>query len=153
MGNYTGYIANVDLFKSLGEDELRLLSDLLKSQTYEKGEAVIHENEESDALYIIVEGTVKVCLKGTDGKEILIEKLGNGQFFGEIGLLDGKPRTADVICIGPAKMLKLSREDFYGLVKRNPAIFHNMVIELCERLRRANDLIKGANISQMYIYY
>jgi len=144
--NNLEYLTNVSLFNSLTEDELRLMSGSLQNHTFKNGEKVIKKNEESDALYIIEEGGAKVCLKGPDGKEILIDKLGKGQFFGEIGLLDGKPRTADVICTEPSKMLKLNREDFYNLAYQNPSILQNLLVELCERLRRADNLIQDSNI-------
>ncbi|MCD4719167.1 MAG: cyclic nucleotide-binding domain-containing protein [Desulfobacula sp.] len=152
MEGNIGYIRNVSLFKALQENELKLLSSHLSTHEFNEGETVIHEFEKSNALYILVEGRVKVVLKEADGKEIVMEELGPDQFFGEMGLLDGKPRSADVVCIPRCRMLRLDREDFYEVVKRNPSILHSLVIELCDRLRRANDMIKGVNISQMYIY-
>lgn len=143
------YIANISLFKSLAEDELRLLADSLQNQTFKNGEKVIQKNEESDAMYIIEEGKAKVCLKGSDGTEILIENLGKGQFFGEIGLLDGKARTADVICTEACRMLKLNREDFNRLANQSPSILQNLLMELCARLRQANNLIQDSNIPPM----
>jgi CRP-like cAMP-binding protein len=146
------YIANVPLFKSLQEHEQKILAAHLNSRRYDAGETVITEGEKSDTLYIIIEGRAKVVLKRQQAEEIVISELGPGDFFGEMALLDGKPRSADVICLTDSNMFCLEREDFNDVAKRNPSILQCLIIELCDRLRRANDMIKGVNISQMYIY-
>jgi CRP/FNR family transcriptional regulator, cyclic AMP receptor protein len=152
MGQNMAYIENVPLFKSLQEHELRILAAHLSSRKYSEGETVISEGEKSTDLYIIIEGRARVSLKRQQAEDITIDELGPGQFFGEMGLLDGKPRSADVVCLTECNMFCLEREDFNEVVKRNPSILQSLVIELCDRLRRANDMIKGVNISQMYIY-
>jgi CRP/FNR family cyclic AMP-dependent transcriptional regulator len=152
MEGNIGYISNVSLFKTLKASELKQLSNFLAPQEFNKGQTVIHEMDKSNALYILVQGKAKVVLHPSEGEEIAIETLGAGDFFGEMGLLDGKPRSADVVCTEFCRMLRLDRNDFYAVVKRNPSILESLVIELCERLRRANDRIKGVSISGMYIY-
>lgn len=152
MGQNMAYIANVSLFKSLKEHELRILSAHLNLRKYGEGQTVISEGEKSTALYIIIEGRAKVVLKRQQAEDIVIDELGPGRFFGEMGLLDGKPRSADVVCLTACNMFCLEVEDFNEVVKRNPSILYSLVVELCDRLRRANDMIKGVNISQMYIY-
>ncbi|MBW2738837.1 MAG: cyclic nucleotide-binding domain-containing protein [Deltaproteobacteria bacterium] len=144
------YVKNVSLFKSLQEDELKLLSTRFTAHEYKEGETVLRELEKSTALYILVEGEVNVVLD-TEGIEFVLDELRAGQFFGEMALLDGKPRSAGVICMSDCRMLKLSGKDFYEILDLNPSILQSLVVELCDRLRKANAKLKGDNSPQLLI--
>jgi len=144
------YIKNVSLFKSLQEDELKLLSTRLTAHEYKEGETVLREHEKSTNLYILVEGEVNVVLE-TDEIEFVLDELQAGQFFGEMGLLDGKSRSAGVVCMSDCKMLRLSGKDFYEILKLNPSILRSLVLELCDRLRKANAKLKGDNNPQVAV--
>ena len=144
------YVKNVSLFKSLQEDELKLLSTRFTAQEYKEGETVLRELEKSTALYILVEGEVNVVLD-TEGIEFVLDELRAGQFFGEMALLDGKPRSAGVICMSDCRMLKLSGKDFYEILDLKPSILRSLVVELCDRLRKANAKLKGDNSPQLLI--
>jgi len=144
------YIKNVSLFKSLQEDDLKLLSTRFTAEEFKEGEKVLRELEKSTALYILVEGEVNVVLE-TEEIEFVIDELRAGQFFGEMALLDGKPRSADVVCMSDCRMLKLSGKDYYEILELNPSILRSLVLELCDRLRKANVKIKGDNSSQLFI--
>lgn len=149
MTDIIEHIKHVSLFKTLQENELKLLSTLFATHEYKEGETVLQELEESKALYILVEGEVNVCLE-TEGIEIVIDELKPGQFFGEMALLDGKPRSAGVVCVSNCKLLKLSSKDFYEILERNPSILRSLVLELCDRLRNANAKLRGKNVLQLY---
>jgi CRP/FNR family cyclic AMP-dependent transcriptional regulator len=144
------YIKNVSLFKSLQKNELKLLSTRFTTHEYKKGETVLRELEKSKALYVIVEGEVNVVLE-TDEIEFVIDELRAGQFFGEMAMLDGKPRSADVVCMSDCRMLKLSGKDFYEILELNPSILRSLVLELCDRLRKANARLKGDNSPQVAV--
>jgi CRP/FNR family cyclic AMP-dependent transcriptional regulator len=150
MADNIEYIKNVSLFKSLQEDELKLLSTRFTAHEYKEGETVLREYEKSTALYILVEGEVSVVLE-TDGIEFVIDELRAGQFFGEMALLDGKPRSADVVCMSDCRMLKLSGKDYYEILELNPSILRSLLLELCDRLRKANAKLKGDNSSQVAV--
>lgn len=144
------YVKNVSLFKSLQEDELKLLSPRFTAQEYKEGETVLREHEKSTDLYILVEGKVNVVLE-TEEIEFVIDELQAGQFFGEMALLDGKPRSANVVCMSDCRMLKLSGKDYYEILELNPSILRNLVLELCDRLRKANAKLKGDDSPQVAV--
>ncbi len=152
MKRYIEYIRNVSLFQSIEDKELEILASLLEKREYQAEETVVKANEPGNALFIIVEGRAIVVLKDEDGTEIFLDELGPGRFFGEISLIDGMSRSADVISLTPLSVLRLGRDDFQNVVHQHPSLMYEMLQELCHRLRYANDRIKGVNISQMYIY-
>lgn len=152
MKNKLEYIRRVPLFTSLEDEELGFLATLLTSHTFEAGHSIVHANEPGNALSIIVEGQVNVLLQGKNVQPIVINELGPGDFFGEMSLIDGQPRSADVVCVTPVTCLQLNRADFQKTIHRYPTLMSELLKELCLRLRHANDMIKGINISQMYIY-
>ena len=144
------YIKNVSLFKSLQEDELKLLSTRFTAHEYKEGETVLRELEKTMSLYILAEGGVNVVLD-TEGIEFVLGELRAGQFFGEMALLDGKPRSAGVVCTSDCRILRLSGKDFYEILERNPSILRSLVLELCDRLRKANAKLKGDDSPQLLI--
>jgi CRP-like cAMP-binding protein len=85
------------------------------------GDTILREGEEADSFYVIVHGRVGVYRRGPDGKEREIDRLGPGEFFGEIGLLSGAPRVASIRALEPTELLRLDRGAFERLVSISSA--------------------------------
>lgn len=146
----TALLKDIPLFAGLSDDDLHRLSLLLTDRYYAKDSVVVSANDAGDALFIVSDGDVKVSLSGENGREIILSTLGAGDFFGEMSLVDGEPRSASVICLTDAHVLRLSRRDFLQLLRSYPSIGINVMTEMCVRLRRADESIGNLALLDVY---
>jgi CRP-like cAMP-binding protein len=126
----TESLRRVPLFAGLDRKELELLGKLIKEQPYDKGAAIVKTGADGLGLYIIKEGMVGVI---RDGQRVA--SMGPGQFFGEISVLDGGPRTADVRAESDTVCLTLISWEVKPLLMENASISYKMLLELVKRLR------------------
>lgn len=132
-------LKGVDLFSSLSDLQLESLSRLVIFQSYEKDETIILEDDDSvQALFLIAEGEVKVYMTGVDKRETILTLLSKGDFFGEMSLVDGEPRSASVKAVTPAELLIIRREHFLEQVRQTPDLAMSLLVEMSKRLRKAN---------------
>jgi len=115
-------LERIPLLSRLTLEQFVLVSTHLSPREYDAGEVIFHQGEIGDTFYIIEEGQVEVVVTDSAGREKVINRLGEGDFFGEIALLRAVPRTATVRTLTPARLLALSRKDFEEIVSRYPAI-------------------------------
>ena len=137
------FLRNVSLFESLNTEELEALAQMTITRNFSKDNVIILAEEEGDALFIIEEGRVKVSILSEDGREVILSMLGDGAVFGELSLLDGKPRSANVIATEDTNLVMLRRQDFLQLVFKVPQIAIALLAELASRLRRTDRQIEG----------
>jgi CRP/FNR family cyclic AMP-dependent transcriptional regulator len=126
----TESLRRVPLFAGLDRKELELLGKLIKEQRYDKGAAIVKTGADGLGLYIIKEGKVAVI---RDGQRVAA--MGPGQFFGEISVLDGGPRTADVRAESDTVCLTLVSWEVKPLLMENASMSYKMLLELVKRLR------------------
>lgn len=110
---YEGFLKEVPLLEGLDSYERNKVADALESVTYPKGATIIHEGDVGDAFYLLEEGDAAAY---KEGKERPVKIYKKGDFFGELALLDDKPRAASVVCETDCKVAKLSREGFSRLL-------------------------------------
>ncbi|MDP9806249.1 CRP-like cAMP-binding protein [Trueperella bonasi] len=132
-------LANVELFKELGDDERDALLSLMSETTLKRGESLFHEGDAGDRLYVIVEGKVKLSHTSDDGRENLIAILGPGEIIGELSLFDLGARSSTVTAIAPSKFFYLSHKDMMDYIDEHPKMAKSMLRELAKRLRNTND--------------
>ncbi len=137
----TAVLQKVPLFGQLGPAELERVIDVTRERSYPKNSVILFEDDPGDALYVVAEGQVKVVLIGEDGREVILSVLGEGEFFGEMALIDDEPRSAHVIAMEDSTLLVLRREDFQGLLKLQPGIALALLKELSRRLRRVDEKV------------
>jgi len=137
------FLRRVPLFSHLSETELSRLADVSRERSYPKNSVILFEDDPGDALYMVVAGQVKVVLIGEDGREVILSVLREGDFFGEMALLDELPRSAHVIAMQDSNLLVLRREDFQRRLQETPTIAFGLMAELSRRLRKADDKIGG----------
>lgn len=126
-------LSTVPLFSGLKKKHLQSIAKAGKELSYGPGSKIVGEGEGGVGLYIILDGLVEVTKKGK-----VLARLGKGQFFGEMSLLDGRPRSADVIAVEKTSCFVLTSWAFAGLVKTSPGIAVNLLKELAGRLRETN---------------
>ena len=118
------------LWSGLTEKELKVIARSFKEIKYENGDVIVRKGEAGVGFYLIADGTVEVR---TDGR--VLSRLGPGQFFGEMSLLDGRPRSADVVALEPSRCLALSSWNFNGIISDHPKIALKMLQESARRSR------------------
>ena len=136
-------LRHIPLFSQLREDDLSRISQDMRERSHPKNSIILFEDDEGDALYIIVKGKVKVVLTGEDGREVILSTRSDGDFFGEMSLIDSEPRSAHVVAMEDCQLLVLRRDNFLQCLRDVPGISFGVMRSLCERLRRADNLIGG----------
>lgn len=140
--NVCSLLKGVDLFSELTEEQLGLLANLVVVQDFNRDETVVLEGDCSmKALYLIASGTVQVYMTGVDGRETILSFLERGDFFGEMSLIDGEPRSASVRTVTDAQLMIIHREPFLTLIRQTPEIAMSLLSEMSKRLRKANKQI------------
>ena len=137
------FLRNVSLFESLDQQELEALSDVTFTRTFSKDNVIILAEEEGDTLFILKNGQVKVSIVSEEGREVILSLLGPGSVFGELSLLDGKPRSANVVATEETDLLMLRRADFLQLIYKTPQIATALLAELATRMRKTDRQIEG----------
>jgi CRP/FNR family cyclic AMP-dependent transcriptional regulator len=123
-------LSSVPLFSNLSPKELAAIAKAGKQQSYEAGRTIVQEGHTGVGFYFILEGKVEVRKRGK-----VIARLGDGDFFGEMSVIDDQPRSADVVAVGPTRCFSLSAWSFAALVKSEPKVALGMMKELVRRLR------------------
>lgn len=137
----TDFLCTVPLFRELERSAVRDFAELTREQKFAKGAMIVAEGDEGDALYVVRSGEVKVVLGGEDGREVILHVLGVGDHFGELALIDGRPRSAHVVSTMASSLLVLRRADFRRQVEQNPSVAWGLMVELARRLRQADGTI------------
>jgi CRP-like cAMP-binding protein len=143
-------LKGVSIFANIDDHALEELSKLVMSKDYAKDALVFGQQEPGDALFIIARGRVKVVLYGESGKEITLSFFRQGDFFGEMSLLDDMPRSANVLTTEESTLLILKREAFKNHLEANPATAINVLAELSKRLRKADEIIGNLALLDVY---
>jgi len=136
-------LRKVPLFSDLSEADLASFADVTREREYPKNSVILFEDDPGDSLYIVSAGQVKVVLIGEDGREVILSVLGDGDFFGEMALIDDEPRSAHVIAMKDSQLLVLRRDDFQAQVAGHPQIALKLLKVMVQRLRRADEKIGG----------
>jgi CRP-like cAMP-binding protein len=129
-------LAQVPLFAGLAPEHLEALAAALQQRRYAPGEVIFHEDDPGGALFIIEEGQVKIRHTSVDGKELILTLVSPGDFFGELALLDGEPRSADAVAVGLCRLLLLQRPDFVRVIEAHPPAALALLGTLARRFRR-----------------
>ena len=135
-------LRQVPLFESLDAEAAHELCELLESLDCKADAVLFRTGDEGDAMYLIEEGKVRICVRAKDGHEVTLTELHRGDFFGEMALLDGKPRSADARVAEDARLAVLSREHFLSFVSSNPNVALEMLTALANRLRHTDELLR-----------
>jgi CRP/FNR family cyclic AMP-dependent transcriptional regulator len=126
-------LGSVDLFEDLSKRELFVIHELAKELRFPAGRAVAKEGTSGGRFFLILEGKATVSVGGKT-----IGTLGPGDYFGELSLIDGQPRSATVVADSPLRALTLTAVDFRPLLLEQPRIARKIMTELVRRLRDAD---------------
>jgi len=140
-------LKSVSLFWDLEQKELGYISDKMVSKNFDNGNLIFLEESEGENLFFVVEGSVKITRLSKDGREVILAILNAGDFFGEMSLLDGESRSANVIALEKTEVLSLNREHFLEVLHECPQIAIQLLKEMTSRLRKSDRQIVSLSLS------
>jgi CRP/FNR family transcriptional regulator, cyclic AMP receptor protein len=142
-------LTSIPLFEGVPEADVRALGERTVTRNYPKQAMIINEGDESDSLYLILSGRVKVYLADEHGKELILAIKGPGQYFGEM-VLDGEPRSASVMTLEPSQFACLSRADFRVFLLTHAEVALQLIQNLIRLARGLNRSVR--NLAMLDVY-
>ena len=143
----TDHLRNIPIFTDLSDSDLNRIASKMVSRDYEKGQMILLEESTGETFFIMTSGTVKVTRLSDDGREVILALLGESDFFGEMSLLDGEGRSANIVANEDAEVMTLSRRDFLECLETYPKIAISLLEELAVRLRKSDQQIESLSLS------
>jgi CRP/FNR family transcriptional regulator, cyclic AMP receptor protein len=150
MGRYKALLQQVSIFTGLDDEALEELERLLVPRTFQKDALIVSHEEAGDALFILAEGKAKAALLGESGREVILYMFKEGDFFGEMSLIDNQPRSANVQACEETTLLVLKREAFMRHIREHPGTALSVLQEMSRRLRRADEIIGSLALLDVY---
>jgi CRP-like cAMP-binding protein len=130
------------LFRGLSAATLDQIARLCIRRTYTREAVIFSQDDPGDALFGVVTGRVRIGASSAGGREVILNIMEPGDTFGEIALLDGRPRTASASAMAPSDLLIVTREAFLGLLAREPQLVDHLLRLLCARLRWVSSFVE-----------
>ena len=137
-------LRRIPLFAALTPGQILDLSQMLRKRKYPSGDVIFHQGDEGESFYIIEGGSVRITQLSEDGRELTLIVLRDGDFFGDMSLLDGDPRSASAITAEDTEVLMLFRDDFMNFIIRYPPASLEILRVLSLRLRRMDEVLGEA---------
>ncbi len=150
MSERAELLKRVNIFVDLDEGDILDLANSSIEKKFSKNNVIVSQEEQGSALYILCEGRVKVVLYGDSGKELILTVFKPGDFFGEMSLLDKKPRSAHVICMEDSKLIILERNIFEKQILKNPKVALKILQVLSARLRKTDESFGNLALLDVY---
>ncbi len=147
MTNQSNILREVPIFTELNDEDLNLIMEMTVRRAYPKNTMIVIEEDRGDTLYIIESGSVKITRLDEEGREVILAILGSAEFFGEMALLDGQGRSANVMALEDTVLFTLHRRDFLDVLERFPSISIQLLREMTSRLRKSDQQIKSLSLS------
>ncbi len=136
-------LRSVPLFASLDDEAATELRNLLSEKVVPQNTRLFNQGDQGDAMYLIESGRVRISIRDEDKQELTLAELAQGDFFGEMAIIDGRQRSADARVLEDARLAILSRDDFLRFVRTKPDVALEMLCALTDRLRRTDELLRS----------
>jgi CRP-like cAMP-binding protein len=146
MSGSNDFLKYVPIFSDLNDATIEQISKIGVRKSFKKDSVVMFEHETGSALFVIVEGKVKISRVSEDGREVILSILNDSDFFGEMAILDGFARSANVTAMEDSEIYIIQRNDFIALLQDHPEISIALLNELTQRLRAADLKIKSLSL-------
>lgn len=143
-------LQRVPLFAALKRDEIDAVRTHVMTRSYAKNSVLITEGDETDSLYVILSGRVKVYLSDDRGKEVILTQQVSGEYFGELALIDDAERSASVMTLEPSTFAIITKQAFKEILAANPTIAITLIKDLTYRIRTLTDNVKSLALMDVY---
>jgi CRP/FNR family transcriptional regulator, cyclic AMP receptor protein len=147
------HFSNIPLFQGLALEERRRLFFSARRQSLKKGDVLFRKGSEGTTLYVIHKGRIKISVTSNTGDEVILAFFSEGDYFGEMALLDGMTRSADAMAVEPTELFALNQKDFTAFLQQNTSAILAVLKALSLRLRKTDDLLEDTcflNISARF---
>lgn len=143
-------VSSSPLFSDLSQEDIDFIASRGKTKTVPKNTILLNEGDESDFLCVILQGQVKVYVSEENGKEVILNIQGPGEYFGELSLIDEVPRSASVMTSERSRVVFISRADFETCLVDNPMLAMKLIRSLTRRVRELTDIVKNLALHDVY---
>lgn len=120
-------LREMPFFQDLSDNEVAVVSSVVRKQDFKLGDTIFKESEDGQSLYIIRKGEVKACKTAPDGELFTLTIMKDGDIFGEMSFLDGRPRSATVVAVSDIETYVIEKKDFETLVDGNPRVIYKLL--------------------------
>jgi CRP/FNR family transcriptional regulator, cyclic AMP receptor protein len=134
-------LLNCTLFAAMSAPQQEYLLDLASERFVRRGQIIFQRGDVESSMMAVLHGSVRISTGSVDGKEAILNTMGVGEVFGEIALLDGKPRSADATAIEDTTLLVIERRHFLPFLLANEDLVLRMLTVLCQRLRQTSEAL------------
>jgi CRP-like cAMP-binding protein len=142
-------LQSVPIFSDLSPSDLNKIAERMVLRTFTKGQMILLEDDLGQTFFVIAGGSVKITRLSDDGREVILAMLGESDFFGEMSLLDGAGRSANVVALEASEVLTLARNDFLEILQDYPKISISLLEELTQRIRKSDQQIESLSLSDV----
>ena len=137
------FLSEVPIFSALTTDDFAGVTMLANQVTRNDGQVIFRQGDPPLAMYVVRSGNVAISVWTEENEEVTLSMLHEGDFFGELSLLDNSQRTATAKAVGPVELIEINREDFFKLLRLKPDVAISIMAVLAQRLRTTNELIQS----------
>ncbi len=135
-------LRDILFFSDLSDAELDTVSKIVKKKSFKLGDTIFKESEDGASLYIIRTGEVKACKTSPDGELFTLTIMKDGEIFGEMSFLDGRPRSATIVAVSDLETYTIEKSDFETLVDGNPRIIYKLLKNIVFTI---HSIVRGMN--------
>jgi len=135
-------LKEVSLFEQLDDEERGILAEVIDLIQIKEGQPLFRAGDPGDAMYVVKSGSIELSVKDNAGQKIVLHIVEPGELFGELSMLDSKPRTATAIALHETELLELDRDDLILLFKKQPEAALHMMAAMGEMTRKADALLR-----------
>ncbi len=132
------------LFRDLADEVIGNIADMAVTRELAAGQLLFSKGDPGDALYGVMSGRIRISAGAPSGKEVVLNTIEAGQVFGEIALLDGRPRTADAVAAVNSELMRIRRRDFIRYMESEPRLATHLLEMLCQRVRATSELVEDS---------
>ena len=141
------FLKNINIFNDLSDSALKNIEDSFVLRKYPKGSMIILEEEYGDIVFLVKKGTIKITRVNDEGKEVILSLMGVYDIVGELSIIDGEARSANVLAQEVCELYAITREDFLEILKNNFEVSLALMGELATRIRKSDQHIEALSLS------
>jgi CRP/FNR family transcriptional regulator, cyclic AMP receptor protein len=135
-------LRELSFFHDLTDNEVDVVSKVVKKKDFKLGDTIFKESEDGASIYVIKKGEVKACKTAPDGELFTLTIMKDGEIFGEMSFLDGRPRSATVVAVSDLETYMIDKADFETLVDGNPRIIYKLLKNIVFTI---HSIVRGMN--------
>jgi CRP/FNR family cyclic AMP-dependent transcriptional regulator len=143
-------LQDASLFAGLDESAVQIIESHATIRTFFRNSVVLSEGDRTTFLYVILAGRVKVFCSDEEGKELVLDTLGPGGYFGELALIDDEPRCASVMTLEPTRLAVIGKEQLMACLAEEPRLAMNLLRDVVRKLRRETESVRNLALTDVY---